>query len=223
MNFPQEILENAVENEAHALFYDDFKRQKIDNYELVEGNYVHQTAIVNWNNLIIGKNNIIGPYACIGLAAQHTSKKSCGHIKIGDSNIFREYATVHMPTEHKTGTVIGNKNYFMVNSHVAHDCLIENNVIMCNNSAIAGHVHLMQGCVLALNSSVHQFQRIGSWSMIGMNSCVVKKSSIEPGYTFFGVPVKKVGKNRVAISRNRISDEMLSRETDRFMSLGRTK
>jgi len=198
---------------------DSMKSEKPDDYSIIRGNWVHKTAIVNWSKVRIGEKNIIGPYACLGLNAQHKSKYSNGSIIIGNANIFREFVTVHLPTNYEKETTIGNNNYLMANAHVAHDCFMEDNVIMCNNSAIAGHTYLMQGSVLALNSSVHQFQIIGSWSMIGMNSCVTKNASIKPGFIYFGVPARKICKNKVALKRSAIDNKILALETERFLEL----
>ena len=194
-------------------------REMPSEYLRFKGNFVHKTAVVNWSKISIGSGNIIGPYACIGTEAQHANRISCGNICIGDHNIFREHSTVHLPTQPNCGTIIGNNNFIMVNAHVAHDCYLENDIVICNNAALAGHVHVMQGATLALNSSVHQFQIIGSWAMLGMNSCVNKSAEILPGNSYFGVPAKRVGKNKVALTRRRIKDSYLSSEIDRFRAL----
>lgn len=105
---------------------------------------------------------------------------------------------------------------FHENVHVAHDCQIEDGIVMCNNVALAGYGYVMQGSILGLNSSVHQFQTIGSWSMIGMNCCVAKPNKIEPGYIYIGVPARKLNRNKIGLSRNKVTKEMLVAETHRY-------
>ena len=66
-----------------------------------KGNLIHKTAIINWKKLIIGRNNIIGPYVVIGNFAQHPKSKSNGKIIIGNNNIINEYCNIHLPTKIK--------------------------------------------------------------------------------------------------------------------------
>ena len=82
-------------------------------WEEIEGNEVHSTAIVNWEQISIGTGNKIGPYVCIGTDAQHTREESSGTITIGNDNIFREYTTVNLPTRYTRMTRIGNGCYFL--------------------------------------------------------------------------------------------------------------
>ena len=163
--------------------------------------------------------NLIGPYACVGTEAQHKTLACKGKVVIGDNNTIREFATIHRSLAFEKSTVIGNDNFLMAGSHVAHDCTLENNIVLCNNASLAGHVHVMDGAFLSLNCSVHQFQVIGAWSIIGMNSCVKKSEIIAPGYKYFGVPAKKICKNIVAIKRNKITPIMLRNAQIRFSNL----
>ena len=70
-------------------------------YKKIKKNYVHKTAIIDWKNLIIGTNNIIGPYVIIGGNAQHPRKKNNGKIYIGNNNVFNEFVNIHRPTNKK--------------------------------------------------------------------------------------------------------------------------
>ena len=124
-----------------------------------------------------------------------------------------------MPTKKEFGTQIGDNNILMSSCHVGHDCIIGDNNVLCNNSAIAGHSRIMRGVTLALNSSIHQFRIIGSWSMIGMNSCVNKSVFVEPGNIFFGIPCKNMGKNIVGLRRHKITMDQLSKENEYFNQL----
>ena len=190
-----------------------------DGYLTIAGNKVHETAIVAWDHVKLGTGNIIGPYACVGTEAQHKTLACKGKVVIGNNNIIREFATIHRSLAFEKSTVIGNDNFLMAGSHVAHDCTLENNIVLCNNASLAGHVHVMDGAFLSLNCSVHQFQVIGAWSIIGMNSCVKKSEIIAPGYKYFVVPAKKICKKTVAIKRNKITPIMLHDAQIRFSKL----
>ena len=107
----------------------------------------------------------------------------------------------------------------MSNSVIHHDCIIEDDTIICSNVSVAGYVRIMNGAYLGQNSSVHQFQIIGSYAILGMNSCVIKNSIISPGFKFAGVPCKKIGINDIALKRNKISSMLLSKEKKRFQNL----
>ena len=142
-------------------------------FKKIRGNLIHETAVINWKKLDIGKNNIIGPYVVIGNRAQHPNAKSVGKIYIGNNNIFRENVTVHPGTLLGTKeTIIGSNNFFMVGSHVAHDCLVGNNTVFVNNAVIGGHVEIGDFVYLGGQSAVHQFCRIGKHAIIGAGTTI---------------------------------------------------
>ncbi len=188
-------------------------------YKKIKNNLVHESAVINWSNLEIGKGNKIGPYVVIGNHAQHPKAKSIGKIIIGNNNTFNEYVNVHLPTKLKKKTVIGNNNYFMDSTTIDHDCLIEDNIILSSHTVLGGNVVLMKNCQLGIRSSVHQNQIIGSYSMIGMNSVITKKLIVRPGYIYFGKPAKEIKRNTVGLKRKKISSDILKKEYKRFLSL----
>ncbi len=190
-----------------------------NNYEIIKGNYVHKKAIVDWDNVTIGVENIFGPMAVIGGSSQHKYYKSSGKIDIGNKNVFSEFSVVSRPTLMTKKTSIADRNYFMSNSVIHHDCIIENDTIICSNVSVAGNVRLMNGVYLGQNSSIHQFQIIGSYSILGMNSCVTKKSNILPGRKYAGVPCRDIGQNKIGLDRNNIGKEDLKKEVNRFKRL----
>jgi len=117
----------------------------------------------------IGKKNKIYPFASIGNDPQDL-KYNGEETKliIGDKNTFREYVTVNPGTAGDGGkTLIGNNCLFMISSHVAHDCLVGNNVIIANNVPLGGHAIIEDNVVIGGNSAVQQFTRIGKMAMIG--------------------------------------------------------
>ncbi len=191
----------------------------IESFEDIKGNLIHKTAIINWDRVRLGKGNTIGPYACIGTEPPNISQVSDGIIEIGDKNNICEYVTIHLPTIREVGTIVGNNNILMSSAHIGHDCVLEDDIVLCNNAALAGHVRIMSGATLALNSSVHQFKVVGSWVMVGMNTCLNKSITVEPGNIYFGNPAQKMGRNIVGLRRKEISKNDLSKETKRFFTI----
>ncbi len=188
-------------------------------FKKIKGNLVHKTAVINWKNISIGKNNIIGPYVVIGNIAQYPKVKSNGKIVIGDNNVFNEYCNIHLPTKIKKKTSIGSNNYFMNSTTIDHDCTIENNIILSSNVILGGNVHIMNGSQVGMRVSIHQNQVIGSFSMIGMSSIITKKLNVLPGYTYYGKPAKRKRKNIIGLKRNKINKLKLKNEINRFLKL----
>ena len=124
----------------------------------------------------IGKNNRIFQFASVGEDCQ--DKKYKGErtfLEIGDNNVIRETCTIHRGTvQDQSITRIGNNNLFMVNVHVAHDCIVGNDCVFANNAGLAGHVHVGDGVIFGGNTGVHQFCQIGSYAMMGGASLVLK-------------------------------------------------
>lgn len=122
----------------------------------------------------IGKDNRIFQFASVGEDCQ--DKKYKGEptqLVIGDRNQIREGCTLHRGTIQDEGiTRIGSDNLLMAYAHVAHDCVVGDNNIFANNTAIAGHVHVGDGVILGGFTTVHQFVRIGSFAMSAFASAV---------------------------------------------------
>jgi UDP-N-acetylglucosamine acyltransferase len=122
----------------------------------------------------IGKDNRIFQFASVGEECQ--DKKYRGEptqLIIGDRNQIREGCTLHRGTVQDQGiTRIGSDNLLMAYAHVAHDCVVGDNNIFANNTAIAGHVHVGDGVILGGFTTVHQFVRIGSFAMSAFASAV---------------------------------------------------
>ena len=189
----------------------------------IKNNLVHPTAIINWKKIKIGKNNVFGPYVVIGNFPQWPKKKSKGLIYIGNNNKFNEYCNVHLPTNLTKKTIIGNNNYFMNSTTIDHDCVIENNVTLSSNVILGGNIHIMKHANVGIKTIIHQNQLIGSYSMIGMGSIVTKKIKIDPGYVFYGKPVKRIKKNLISLKKNKINKLALLSERKRFDKLSKNK
>ena len=126
--------------------------------------------------------------------------------RVGSRNILREYATIHRGTKEDTATVIGNNNYLMGLSHVAHNCQLGNNVILCNGALLAGYTVVEDKAFISGNVVVHQFTRLGMLSMMsggGATSKDVPPFMIVAGRSeVYGVNL--VGMRRAGFSRESI-------------------
>ncbi len=155
----------------------------------------------------IGKDNRIYQFTSIGEDPQ--DKKYAAEItqlEIGDRNTIREYTSMHRGTKQdKSLTKIGNDNLFMAYTHVAHDCIIGNHVIMANGASLAGHVHLHSHAILGGFTLVHQFTQIGQYSFAAMGSAITQ--DIPPFVMVGGKPTRPHGINSVGMERNGISPE----------------
>ncbi|MFH4664685.1 acyl-ACP--UDP-N-acetylglucosamine O-acyltransferase [Vibrio cidicii] len=124
----------------------------------------------------IGKDNRIFQFASIGEACQDL--KYAGEdtqLIIGDRNTIRESVTMHRGTVQDKGiTVVGSDNLFMINAHVAHDCVIGDRCIFANNATLAGHVKIGNQAIIGGMSAIHQFCHIGDHCMLGGGSIVVQ-------------------------------------------------
>lgn len=175
-----------------------------DNVKIDEGTILKSHVVID-GNTTIGKNNIIFPFATVGLVPQDL--KFAGEqsqLIIGDNNTIREHVTIHLGT--KDGgmiTKIGNNCLLMVGVHIAHDCLIGNNVILANNATLAGHVHVGNNVVIGGLSAVHQFVRIGGGAMIGGMSGV--ENDVIPFGLVMGERAHLAGINLVGMKRQNIS------------------
>ncbi len=176
--------------------------------------------------LTLGANNSIGSGVVLGGTPQHLGYKGeITTLEIGDGNTFRENATVHrgMPVNDHgcTGiTRIGNRNMFMVNSHVGHDCIVGNDCILANGALVAGHVVLGDRVFLSGNTAVHQFCRVGRLALLSGVSAVSK--DIPPFWIMQGLNfvrgINLVGMRRAGLS----SPEILAvRKAFRILYLSR--
>ena len=120
-------------------------------------------------NTKIGKKNEIYPFCSIGTPPQDLKYKGeKNSLIIGDNNKFREYVNINPGTEHGGGvTRVGNHNLFMVYCHVAHDCMINDNIVLANNVQVGGHVSIDKNAIIGGSCAIHQFSRIGEFAMIG--------------------------------------------------------
>ena len=157
-------------------------------------------VITGWTT--IGKNCKIFQFSSIGEVPQYlkfTGEES--HVIIGDNNVIREFVTINRATTQGGGkTVLGNENFLMAYAHVAHDCLIGNQVIMSNAATLAGHIEIEDGAIIGGLSAVHQFVRIGAYSFISGLTGVPQ--DIPPYILVAGGRCKPYGLNLVGLKRH---------------------
>lgn len=157
---------------------------------------------------VLGGNNEIFPYACIGMRTQDLKYRGGEPgLRIGEGNVFREFCTIHAATNEDEETAIGDHNHFLAYTHVAHDCQLGNHIIMSNNATLAGHVEVADRVVLGGFAGVHQFCRIGRQAMIGGMTKITQ--DVPPFFIADGNPaairaVNVVGLERAGFSREEI-------------------
>lgn len=153
----------------------------------------------------IGARTILHPFSSLGTAPQHLHNKGeMAQLSIGQNNIIREHVTLHVGTEDgRMETKVGDHCFFMVGSHVAHDCIIGDNVILTNSVALGGHVTVGDYAVIGGLTGVHQYVRIGKHSMVGGLSGVEK--DVIPYALAMGNRAKLTGLNIVGLRRRGFS------------------
>jgi UDP-N-acetylglucosamine acyltransferase len=176
--------------------------------EIGRGSRIEPHAVIK-GPTVIGADNHIFQFASIGDDPQ--DKKYKGErtrLVIGDRNTIRECCTLNRGTAQDRGvTTIGNDNWIMAYSHVAHDCVVGNNTIFANNASIAGHVHVGDYAILGGFTAVHQFCRIGAHALSSMFSYVTKDV---PAYvTISGRPAEPRGINAEGLKRRGFTAEQI--------------
>ena len=126
---------------------------------------------------------------------------------IGDNCVLREFVTVHRGTASKGKTVIGNNNLIMAYCHVAHDCILHNNIIMSNATQLAGEVEVDDFAIIGGGTLVHQFSHIGSHVMIQGGSKINK--DIPPYVIAARDPIAYCGINSVGLNRRGFTPEQI--------------
>ena len=156
----------------------------------------------------LGKNCHVFPSAVIGAVPQDL--KFHGEQTwtiIGDNNVLREFVTVHRGTASKGQTLIGNNNLIMAYCHVAHDCILHNNIIMSNATQLAGEVEVDDFAIIGGGTLVHQFSRIGGHCMVQGGSRINK--DIPPYAIVAREPIAFCGINSVGLNRRGFTPDQI--------------
>ena len=145
------------------------------NVTIGSGTTIHSHVVIG-SYTRIGEGNEISQFASVGEVGQ--DRQYAGEetwLEIGDNNKIREHCSLHRGTvQDKSLTKVGSNNLLMVNTHIAHDCVVGNSNIFANNVGVAVHVHGGDFVVIGGNSGIHQFCKIDSYSMVGGASLILK-------------------------------------------------
>ena len=171
----------------------------------------------------IGDRNHIFQFSTLGDGSPDKKyKNEPTTLVIGNENIIREGVTIHRGTVQDRGeTLIGDRNLIMAYSHIAHDCVLGNDIVLTNQAALAGSVHVGDGAILGGYAIVHQFCSLGSYSFCAMGSAVNKDI---PAYVKVrGNPAKPFGINVTGIKRLGYSKESIEALRSAYRSIYRKK
>ena len=173
---------------------------------------IHENVIIG-DNCWIGSNVTIYPGARIGSNCQIFPGSVISAIPqdlkfrgeettavIGNNVIIRECVTINRGTSYNNTTIVGDNSFLMAYAHVAHDCVIKNNVIVANGVAIAGHVEIDEYAIIGGLSAIQQFSKIGKFSMISGGSLVRK--DVPPYIKVAKEPLRFIGTNKIRLERN---------------------
>jgi len=168
-----------------------------------EGTWIGPHVVIN-GPTTIGKQNKIFQFTSLGEEPQDVSYKGePTRLEIGDNNIIRESCTMSRGTIHGGEvTRLGNDNFIMAYSHIAHDCQVGSHVIFANGASLGGHVVIQDYVTLGGFALIHQFVKVGAYSFCGMGSGVNK--DVPPYIIVTGNPADARGLNSVGLKRRGI-------------------
>jgi UDP-N-acetylglucosamine acyltransferase len=156
----------------------------------------------------IGKNCNIGHYAMLGLQPQDLKfKDEKTYLEIGEGTTVREISSLHRGTSHSYKTVIGKNCFLMTYVHVAHDCVIGDDVIIANAVNMGGHVEIDQNVTIGGLTALHQFIKIGQHAFVGGGLRITK--DVPPFIRAMGEPIRYGGTNFIGLERKGFSKEVI--------------
>jgi UDP-N-acetylglucosamine acyltransferase len=161
---------------------------------------VLESRVTVKNGATLGKENHLFEGAVVGGLPQHAHlPESVGDVIVGSNNTIRENVTIHRAMEPGHNTVIGDHCLLMCNAHVAHDCRLDDHVILTNNVMLAGHVTVGARAFLSGGAGVHQFCRVGTLAMVGGLAHISR--DVPPFVTIDGQSSYVVGLNQIGLKR----------------------
>lgn len=170
---------------------------------------------------VMGEENVLYPYCVVGADPQ--DRKYRGErttLVIGHRNRIREQATIHRGTSNGGGaTRIGNDNLIMVAAHVAHDCIIGDDVCLANQVMLAGHVHVEDGANIGGGAGIHHFATVGAYSFVGGLARITK--DVPPYMLVEGSPAVVRAVNEIALVRRNFATQEIDAVRDAFKRLYR--
>lgn len=184
------------------------------------GTRVLAHAVLN-GHTTIGRDNVIHMGAVIGHEPQDVNYKGAPTgVRIGDRNIVREHAEIHRGTNVEQPTSIGDDNFFLSQSHIAHDCRVGNRIILATGATLGGHVHVGDLVFVSGNCVVHQHVRIGRLALLRGLS---RTSRDVPPFCIMDDTHVVRGVNRVGLHRAGFSAEQVRAVQRAFATLFRTR
>lgn len=177
--------------------------------EIGENTWIGSYAVIK-GPTSIGKNNKIFQFASVGDEPQDiTYKGEPTRLEIGDNNIVREYCMINRGTVKGGGlTKIGNNNFFMAYSHVGHDCILGNHIIMINYAALSGHVIVDDYAIIGGYAAVHQFAQVGAYAFVARATYITK--DVMPYTMVAGYNASVFGINSVGLKRRGFSSDTVN-------------
>lgn len=177
------------------------------NVEIGDNTHIHPNALI-YPDTIIGSNCQIFPGAVIGIVSQDLKYKGeKANTVIGNNTIIREYVTIHKGTAHRMTTKVGDNCLLMAYVHVAHDCIIGNNVIIANSVGLTGHITIEDYAIIEGMCGTQQFITIGAHCFIAGGSLIRK--SVPPFVRVAREPLQYIGVNAVGLSRRGYDQETI--------------
>ena len=170
------------------------------NVTIGKGTEVGSNAVITGRTQI-GCNNKVFPNVFIGLDPQDLKYKGAdSQVIIGDNNTFRECVTINKATDEGEKTIIGSNNLLMAYSHIGHNCVLGNGIVLSNSVQVAGHVKVEDKAIIGGCLGIHQFVHIGYLAMIGGMTRVDR--DVPPFCLAEGHPGRLRGLNRIGIKRS---------------------
>ncbi len=192
------------------------------NVKIGEGSIIHNNVTIT-GNTTMDENNVVFPNSVIG--AEPQDLKYYGEqstLMIGSDNVIRESVTINTGTEVGGGeTLIGNNNLFMSCSHIAHDCIIEDNVLLANGVLLGGHIKVEKNAKLLGLAGIQPFVTIGQHSYVGGLSRIVQ--DVPPYMIVEGNPAKVRKVNVIGLERSGFSQGSINTIKEAFKQLFRSE
>lgn len=181
------------------------------------------SSVTLMGHVTIGRDNVIYPNSVIGGEPQDISYTgSPTRVEVGDNNTIREGVTINRATEKEDGlTRVGSNNFFMANSHVAHDCNVGSSIIIANGTLLGGHVHVEDYASISGGVAVHHYSTIGSYSFVGGLSRVLH--DVPPFMLCEGIPARPRCINIVALKRKNFEPRVIDALAEAHRLLYRAK
>lgn len=206
---PKAKIGNNVTIDAFATIY--------EGVEIGDNTWIGPNVVI-FPDTTIGTNCKIYPGACIGPVSQDLKYKGePTTTKIGNNTVIREYVTIHKGTADKFTTSVGDNCLLMAYVHVAHDCIIGNNVIMASYTGLSGHITIEDYAILEGNVLAQQFVRIGAHTFVAGASLVRK--DIPPYVRVAREPLQYIGVNAVGLARRGFEKEKIQQIEDIYRTI----